>query len=233
LRRDPDFSDVTQQIEAHKIILTAGSPFFRRVLKGNKHSHPMIYMRGLKAKELEAIVDFMYLGEANVCQEDLEAFLTLGVELQLKGLTGTVNKTVASEEEPKATLPKKERRVNTTHKPHVDQHNREDEDLTNPIVPVNDEAVSEGSPEGRVAADAAKSCSECEKMFSQAGARARHVKTIHRGERPFSCGEAACGQVFGARQHLQLHRRRWHHKDKSISSATQAKGAALSLNQTR
>ena len=83
LWRDPDFSDVTlvceedHQIEAHRIILTACSPFFSKVLKSNKHSHPMIYLRGLKAKDLKAIVDFIYLGEANIYQEDLDAFLAL------------------------------------------------------------------------------------------------------------------------------------------------------------
>ena len=95
LREDTDFSDVTlvceddQQIAAHRIILTACSPFFSRVLKKNKHSHPMIYMRGLKAKDLVAVVDFIYHGEANIYQEDLDGFLALAEDLQLKGLTGS------------------------------------------------------------------------------------------------------------------------------------------------
>ena len=92
LRRDMDFCDVTlvgeegQQIEAHRIILTACSPFFSTFLKRNKHSHPMIYMRGVKAKHLVGVVDFIYHGEANICQEDLVRFLELAKELQLKGL---------------------------------------------------------------------------------------------------------------------------------------------------
>ena len=92
LREDPDFSDVTlvcednHEIEAHRIVLTACSPFFRAVLKRNKHSHPMIYMRGMKPKDLVAIVDFIYYGEANINQEDLDSFLALAEELKLKGL---------------------------------------------------------------------------------------------------------------------------------------------------
>ena len=48
LRDDKDFSDVTlacedgQQVEAHKVILAASSPFFQNLLKRNKHSHPLI-----------------------------------------------------------------------------------------------------------------------------------------------------------------------------------------------
>ena len=88
-REDLDFSDVTlvceedKQIEDHRVILSACSPFFSSVLKSNKHSHPMIYMRGLKFKNLVAIIDFIYLGEANIYQEDLDGFLALAEEIQL------------------------------------------------------------------------------------------------------------------------------------------------------
>ena len=94
LRQDPDFCDVTlvcedyEQVKAHRIILTACSPFFSTVLKENTHSHPMIYMRGIRAKDLVSIVDYIYHGEANIYQEDLDKFLNIAEELQLKGLAG-------------------------------------------------------------------------------------------------------------------------------------------------
>ena len=81
LRDSTDFADVTlacedgQQIEAHKVILAASSPFFQRILKRNNHSHPLIYMKGMKTDDLTAIVDFLYYGEANVIQEKLDSFL--------------------------------------------------------------------------------------------------------------------------------------------------------------
>ena len=94
LREGGDFSDVTlvcqddQLVEAHRVILSACSPVLQNILKKNQHNHPLIYMRGLKAKHLFAIVDFMYQGEANIYQEDLDGFLSLAEELQLKGLSG-------------------------------------------------------------------------------------------------------------------------------------------------
>ena len=108
LRKDSDFSDVTlmcdedHQIKAHKIILTACSPFFRTVLKRTKQLHPIIYMRGIKAKDLVALVDFIYHGEANIFQDDLDVFLALAEDLQLKGLTGSSNTHVVDTEEPLA-----------------------------------------------------------------------------------------------------------------------------------
>ena len=94
LREDNDFADVTlacedgQQVEAHKVILAASSPFFQKLLGRNKHPHPLIYMRGMKSDDLLAIVDFLYRGEANVFQENLDSFLAIAEELQLKGLMG-------------------------------------------------------------------------------------------------------------------------------------------------
>ena len=94
-RNDNDFADVTlasedgTQIEAHKMVLALSSPFFKEMLKKNKHPHPLIFMRGVRAEELSAIVDFLYFGEANVNQESLDVFLSLAEELKLKGLTNS------------------------------------------------------------------------------------------------------------------------------------------------
>ena len=94
LREDREFTDVTlacedgQQIEAHKVVLVSSSPFFMQLLTKNKHPHPLIYMRGLRSEDLVAIVDFLYHGEANVFQENLDSFLGLAEEFRLRGLTG-------------------------------------------------------------------------------------------------------------------------------------------------
>ena len=104
LRGTTDFVDVTlacedgQQIEAHKVILAASSPFFQRILKGNKHSHPLIYMKGMRSDDLTAIVDFLYFGETNVYQENLDSFLAIAGELQLKGLEGSATQDGSSDD---------------------------------------------------------------------------------------------------------------------------------------
>ena len=86
LREDKEFTDVTlacedgHQIEAHKVILAASSPFFQNLLNKNvkKYLHPLIYMKGVRFEDL---------GEANVFQESLDSFLGIAEELKLKGLT--------------------------------------------------------------------------------------------------------------------------------------------------
>ena len=93
LRQDEDFFDVTLaceddcQVSAHKLILSACSPFFRSVLKKNPHQHPLLFLRGVKMSELSAVLNFMYHGEVNVSQDSLNQFLVVAEDLQVKGLT--------------------------------------------------------------------------------------------------------------------------------------------------
>ena len=92
LREDKDFFDVTlacddQQMQAHKVILSACSPFFRSVLKKNAHAHPLLFLKGVKYVDLVAVLNFMYHGEVNVAQEELNSFLAVAEELKVKGLT--------------------------------------------------------------------------------------------------------------------------------------------------
>ena len=105
LRNDNDFTDVTlacedgQQMKAHKVILAASSPFFEKILQRSKHPHPLIYLKGFQSKYFSPIMDFLYFGEANVYQEDLDSFLALAEDIQLKGLTGQTSGELIEEEE--------------------------------------------------------------------------------------------------------------------------------------
>ncbi|XP_059090105.1 protein tramtrack, beta isoform-like isoform X1 [Tigriopus californicus] len=94
IRRESEFFDVTlscdqgnEQVHAHKVILAACSPFFRRVLNKNPHQNPVIYLKGVDFHNLNAILNFMYYGEVNVGQDELNGFLKVAQELSVKGLT--------------------------------------------------------------------------------------------------------------------------------------------------
>jgi len=92
IRDEKDFFDVTlacgdRQIQAHKLILSACSPFFRGVLRRNPHAHPLLYLKGVDYSDLQAVLNFMYHGEVNVAQEELNSFLAVAEDLKVKGLT--------------------------------------------------------------------------------------------------------------------------------------------------
>jgi len=106
IKEDEDFLDVTlvcdgDMVRAHKLVLSACSPLFRVMLKKNSHPQPMIFLRGIRFPDMVAILNFMYHGEVNVNQEDLQMFLAAAEELRIKGLSQ------ASNEGNLQTVPKK------------------------------------------------------------------------------------------------------------------------------
>ena len=94
IRKDFEFSDVTlacedgQQLEAHRAILAASSPYFQKLFRRNKHIHPLVFMRDVDFQDLVAIVDFLYSGEANILQDNLDSFMALAEDLKLEGIFG-------------------------------------------------------------------------------------------------------------------------------------------------
>ena len=65
LREEKDFFDVTlvcedNQLDAHKVILSACSPFFRNILKKNPHKHPLLYLKDVRREDMQSILTFMY-----------------------------------------------------------------------------------------------------------------------------------------------------------------------------
>lgn len=92
LRHEKDFCDVTlacedNQVQAHKLVLSTCSPVFKQMLSQNQHQHPLLYFRGVKGSELVHLLDFIYQGEAHIDKEDLNSFLAMAEDLQVKGLT--------------------------------------------------------------------------------------------------------------------------------------------------
>ncbi|XP_023329064.1 protein tramtrack, beta isoform isoform X8 [Eurytemora carolleeae] len=105
IREEKEFFDITiacedEQMQAHKVILSACSPFFRSVLKRNPHQHPLVFLKGVSLKDLRAVLNFMYHGEVNVAQEDLNSFLQVAEDLRVKGLTQ--NNSSSSNSQPKS-----------------------------------------------------------------------------------------------------------------------------------
>lgn len=88
LREGKELFDVTLackdgKLEAHKVILSSCSPVLKDIIKDNV---PLIYIKDVKIPQLQAVLDFMYQGKVDVDEKELEAFLALAKEWQVKGL---------------------------------------------------------------------------------------------------------------------------------------------------
>ena len=86
-----DFADVTlicdgkEQIKAHKNILAACSPVLKDILQIENSS--VIYLKGINFTEMESIIEYIYLGETTAYQEQMNGFLDVAKNLEIKGLT--------------------------------------------------------------------------------------------------------------------------------------------------
>ena len=92
LRESNDFTDVTllcedsDLLQAHRVVLSAGSSFFENVFKAAGASpHPFLYLRGVSRVEMEAVVNFLYRGETSVPRQQLDSFLALARDLGVRG----------------------------------------------------------------------------------------------------------------------------------------------------
>ncbi|XP_068900688.1 protein tramtrack, beta isoform-like isoform X1 [Tenebrio molitor] len=88
------FVDVTlacenEMLKCHKVVLSACSTYFEKLLLDNPCQHPIIFMKDMKFQEMQSLVDFMYKGEVNVTQDDLPSLLKSAEALQIRGLCGS------------------------------------------------------------------------------------------------------------------------------------------------
>jgi len=92
LKQEQDFFDVTlvsddqKEIQSHKVVLSACSSFFKPILQKNSHSHPLIYLSGIDSINLQFIIDYVYEGEVQLFQDQLDSFLNAAQKLQIDGL---------------------------------------------------------------------------------------------------------------------------------------------------
>jgi len=88
-----EFKDVTlfcngeETIDVHKVVLSACSPVFSRILRKTSEKHPLVYLTDVIYSDLQALVNFIYLGQTTVVQKDLKRFLSVAAKFEVRGLT--------------------------------------------------------------------------------------------------------------------------------------------------
>ena len=92
-------SDDLKEVRAHKVVLSASSPVFKSMIQ-KFPSNSMIYLRGIKNQELQAILEFLYTGQSNLEKDRINEFLKVASDLQITGLqqSQTVEKPTRLEE---------------------------------------------------------------------------------------------------------------------------------------
>lgn len=98
-------------IKAHKIVLSACSPYFQQIFDTVASPHPVIVLKDMLLSELKPILDFMYKGEIYVAKEEIGVLLRVAESLKVRGLAEVAEENVGAkieaniQEEAEESLP--------------------------------------------------------------------------------------------------------------------------------
>ena len=217
LRNEDDFFDVTlvsddkQQVSAHKLVLSSCSDYFKSILGQSKHSHPLLCLEGISSNELNNVLDYIYNGEIQIFQENLERFLQIAERFQLEGLIrGEENssdeikeetvhhRNVPSEEETTVVSSTSEQKQNTSKR--IVNYSRNASDIIN--ADEIDRQIEEMIE--KVGIKQYK-CRPCGKINTQKSHAHEHAE-VHIEGLSFSCH--MCEKAFRSRSSLRNHRMR-------------------------
>ena len=224
LRSEQEFFDVSlvsddqKTMSAHKLVLSASSPYFRQILTHNKHSHPLLCLDGVSSGELQCVLDYIYQGEVHIYQEQLDRFLQVAQRLQLEGLTskdGDDHETKLNETVEEAVIHLDNEDFPETAPMKTENINRKPRKLSLPIIVSNnssvtnideiDQKISEYIVRGD---DGNYSCGYCGKVGDRFSTHIKNHIETHIEGLSFSC--QSCDKTFKSRHALSCHKSSFH-----------------------
>ena len=216
---DTNYTDVTlacdddKQIKAHKVILSSCSSFFQNILLKNPHPNPLIYLKGVSFAELNSIIKFMYLGQTEVKQEDLNHFMEIAQDLKVLGLLGELGKDVLPNVDEIENLGKLVEKVKENEKEDVELVKQEDEpqsrnfsqyDIFEESLDLAVEGVKTKEKDNE-----SFHCEMCDFGTKSSSSLHRHQKLIHSASRTkYRCN--ICEKTFSLPHGLAQHKKTAH-----------------------
>lgn len=86
-----NYTDATIAVEGkfypvHKLVMSTCSEYFSEIFERTPCKSPVIVLKDVRSQDMDALLDYMYLGEVNVNQNDLASLLKTAECLRIKGL---------------------------------------------------------------------------------------------------------------------------------------------------
>ena len=193
LMMNEEFSDVTlvtedkKHIMANINILSACSPVFKEILKKQKNSSQIMYLRGIQFSEMESILQFIYLGEATFYEERMGEFLAVAKSLEIKELCNTKAETNNEPDDENSPVEKIEVEVEQSFIPNFDQIVKQPAQESEGVV---------------VTANSKYECGQCHKKYSSTMGLIYHKQSVHEGLK-YGCDQ--CDFQGITQSHLTRH----------------------------
>ncbi|XP_064093104.1 longitudinals lacking protein, isoforms H/M/V-like isoform X7 [Macrobrachium nipponense] len=125
VRSKESYCDVTLACDGkfypvHKLVLSTCSDYFERMFERTNCKHPIIVLKDIRHEELEALLNYMYVGEVNVLQNELAGLIKAAECLMIKGLA-------VPDEAPSQTKESKRTYHSSGDSPHAKRRKRDDD----------------------------------------------------------------------------------------------------------
>ena len=230
LRNDEYLHDVTlvgddfQPVLAHKLVLSACSEYFQNIFKmnhNNHYKHPLICLNGITSEVISNVLDYMYYGEVQVYQEDIDSFLEIAQRLKLTGIKSTAAAINQFNPVNEATTDTCEKIVETP-KLEPDEISEEHELVVEPPPKLEPDEITEEpqlvnleNSDSNISLnqkiekyienghDGNYKCNQCGKLCKRKSTLRYHIE-IHIPGLEFSCN--VCGKVYKSRNTLSMHK---------------------------
>lgn len=91
LRTKGSYTDVTLACEGkfypvHKLVLSTCSEYFSDIFERTPCKNPVVVLKDIQCRDIEFLLDYMYIGEVNVRQNELSSLIKAAECLRIKGL---------------------------------------------------------------------------------------------------------------------------------------------------
>ena len=219
-------SDDHKKVEAHKLVLSASSEYFREIFENNQHHHPLLCFDSISSEDMKNIMDYIYNGEVQIYQEDLDRFLTVVQRLKLEGLIGSDAKEEVINQDSKNEVENIVEEQNLNSVDPLDTFKSQTKVTRNkPVQPVGTVAIADNEKEKIVINEQVHQymeecdngsyrCTVCGKKSKETSPRGvqrhdrmKHVET-HIDGLSYTC--PICQKIFRSKNSLTTHRSVFH-----------------------
>ena len=204
-------SDDQHQVTAHKLVLSASSDYFKTIFKNNKHSTTLLCLDGISSIDLSNILDYIYNGEVQIYQENIDRFLTVAQRFKIEGLLGDENEEEKEEEKvipnfssPVVTRTPKRTKTEQNHIIENTSIQLNDQKYTTDLFELDQKLYEHMEQISNEPNNLLFSCKFCSKTAKQRQDMKFHVET-HIGGLSFPCD--TCGKEFRSRVGLRVHKK--------------------------
>ena len=212
-------SDDNEQIAAHKLVLSTCSAYFKSIFMKSKHSNLLLCLEGLNTKDVRNMMDYMYNGELQIFQDDLDRFLNVAQRFKLEGLINDQEKEVNVKETELEHFNNKDTNLhnsfvnlNDKKKTKPERQDRVIAKASTDINPVNiseiDEQIEQNIIKNLDSTGTTYSCKFCGKNTGRKTSHIRNHIETHLEGLSFTC--PTCDKIFRSRPSLAMHKSRFH-----------------------